>query len=188
VSGAGAIEIRTMTAADAPAVLEFARALPAHDLLFLPRDITHPKVLDAWVNELERGTMTSLLAVRDAAVLGCATVVYDPLSWSPHVAELRVVVAAAARGAGIGRRLMEAGFAAALPLGIEKLIAQMTVDQHAAIATFESMGYRAEALLRDHVRDRDGTTHDIVILSHRVADVRARADAYGLGAALADPA
>jgi RimJ/RimL family protein N-acetyltransferase len=83
---------------------------------------------------------------------------------------------------------MEAGFAAALPLGIEKLIAHMTVDQHAAIATFESMGYRAEALLRDHVRDRDGTTHDIVILSHRVADVRARADAYGLGAALADPA
>ena len=75
MSDVAPIEIRTMTAADAPAVLEFARALPAHDLLFLPRDITHPKVLDAWVNELERGTMTSLLAVRDAAVLGCATVV-----------------------------------------------------------------------------------------------------------------
>jgi hypothetical protein len=32
----------------------------------------------------------------------------------------------------------------------------MTVDQQAAIALFESLGFKAEALLRDHVRDVDG--------------------------------
>jgi L-amino acid N-acyltransferase YncA len=174
-------EIRPMTAGDAAAVLAFARALPAHDLLFLPRDITHPKVLEAWVHELERGTLKSLVAVRGENVIGNATVVFDPLSWSPHVAELRVVVSPDARGLGLGRRLMEAAFALAIPLGIEKLIAQMTVDQSAAIATFETMGYRAEALLREHVRDRDGVKHDIVILSYNVADVQARSAAYGRG-------
>jgi hypothetical protein len=55
----------------------------------------------------------------------------------------------------------------------------MTVDQTAAVATFESMGYRAEALLRDHVKDRDGVKHDLVILSHDVATFQARASAYG---------
>jgi GNAT superfamily N-acetyltransferase len=180
-----AAAIRPMTADDAPAVLAFARELPAHDLLFLPRDITHPKVLEAWVHELRRGTLTSLLAMQGETVVGNATLVCDPLSWSPHVAEIRVVVSARARGQGIGRKLMEQAFALALPLGIEKLIAHMTVDQTAAIATFESMGYRAEALLRDHVRGRDGVTHDIVILSHSVAEFRARADAYGRGEAAA---
>jgi len=174
-----AATIRPMTPADAPAVLAFARGLPPHDLLFLPRDITHPKVLDAWVSELERGTLTSLVAVRDGTVVGNATVVTDPLSWSPHVAELRVVVSAGARGHGLGRRLMEEAFALAVSMGIEKLIAQMTVDQTAAVATFESMGYRAEALLRDHVKDRDGVKHDLVILSHDVASFQARAGAYG---------
>jgi L-amino acid N-acyltransferase YncA len=178
-SDPAATTIRPMTPADAQAVLAFARALPPHDLLFLPRDITHPKVLDAWVSELERGTLTSLVAVRDGAVVGNATVVTDPLSWSPHVAELRVVVSAVARGQGLGRRLMEEAFALAVPMGIEKLIAQMTVDQTAAVATFESMGYRAEALLRDHVKDRDGVKHDLVILSHDVATFQARANAYG---------
>jgi ribosomal protein S18 acetylase RimI-like enzyme len=173
------VTIRPMTTADAPAVFAFAQALPPHDLLFLPRDITHPKVLDAWVAELERGTLTSLVAVSGDRVVGNATIVCDKLSWSPHVAELRVVVSADARGRGLGRRLMEAAFALAVPMGVEKLIAQMTVDQTAAIGTFESMGYRAEALLRGHVKDRAGTKYDLVILSHDVAEFAARAAAYG---------
>jgi L-amino acid N-acyltransferase YncA len=183
-AGSAATEIRLMTAGDAHAVLAFARELPTHDLLFLPRDITHPKVLEAWVHELERGTLTSVLALRADAVVGCATVVRDPLSWSPHVAELRVVVASHARGSGVGRTLMEDAFALARSLGAEKIVAQMTVDQTGAIATFESMGFRAEALLRDHVRDHAGIKHDIVVLGHDVAAVEARSAAYGLGAAL----
>ena len=176
----GQVELRFMEATDRDAVLTFAQALPLHDLLFLPRDISVPKVLDAWVRELDRDALTTLLAVRDGSVLGCATIAREPLSWSPHVAELRVVVLPEARGSGLGRTLSESAFALAVPLGIEKFVAHMTADQTAAIATFETMGYRAEALLRDQVRDRQGVKHDIVILSHDVAQFAARMAAYGL--------
>jgi RimJ/RimL family protein N-acetyltransferase len=178
-SAKGPIELRFMSPADRDAVLAFAQALPVHDLLFLPRDISQPKVLDAWVRELDRDALTTLLAVRDGRVIGCATIARQPLSWSPHVAELRVVVLPEARGSGLGRTLGESAFALAVPLGIEKFVAQMTADQAAAIAVFETMGYRAEALLRDHVRDRNGVKHDIVILSHDVAKFAARMEAYG---------
>jgi L-amino acid N-acyltransferase YncA len=176
----GPVELRFMEATDRDPVLTFAQALPLHDLLFLPRDISVPKVLDAWVRELDRDALTTLLAVRDGSVLGCATIAREPLSWSPHVAELRVVVLPEARGSGLGRTLSESAFALAVPLGIEKFVAHMTADQTAAIATFETMGYRAEALLRDQVRDRQGVKHDIVILSHDVAQFAARMAAYGL--------
>lgn len=56
----------------------------------------------------------------------------------------------------------------ALDAGLEKLSVQMTVDQQAAIALFESLGFKAEALLRDHVRDVDGKKHDIVVLGYNV--------------------
>jgi len=62
---AGDIEFRLMTRADEAAVLAFAQKLPTHDLLFLPRNISQPKVLSAWVNEIERGDITSLLAIKD---------------------------------------------------------------------------------------------------------------------------
>ena len=175
------IEVRHMRPGDEPAVLAFARALPPHDLLFLPRDIRQPKVLAAWVHEVERGTLTSLLAFRGAEVVGCATIVRDPLSWSPHVGELRVVVAPAARGEGLGRTLSEDVGRLAIETGIEKLVVHMTPDQTGAVTVFETMGYRAEALLRDHVKDGAGVKHDLVILSLDVARSRARSEAYGLG-------
>jgi L-amino acid N-acyltransferase YncA len=176
----GDVELRFMRAGDEAAVLAFARALPPHDLLFLPRDITHAKVLGAWVREIERGAMISLLAFRGGDVLGCATIVRDPLSWSPHVAELRVVVASAARGQGLGRVLSAAAGELAVATGTEKLVAHMTPDQIGAVTVFETMGYRAEGLLRDHVKDADGVKHDLVILSLDVERFRTRSAAYGL--------
>src|SRR5258708_30392703 len=177
---AGEIEFRLMSRTDEVAVLDFAQKLPTHDLLFLAGNISQPKVLAAWINEIERGDMTSLLAVRAGKVVGCGTLVRDPHSWSPHVGELRMVVSQDVRGKGVGRALSQQTFALALGAGLEKLSVQMTVDQQAAIALFESLGFKAEALLRDHVRDVEGKKDDIVVLGHNVAQVRAQMEAYGL--------
>ena len=184
---AGAIEFRPMTQADEAAVLEFARGLPSHDLLFLPRNISEPKVLSAWIKEIERGIIVSLLAVKGGKVVGCGTVVRDPHSWSPHVGEIRNVVSPQVRGLGVGRALSQETVALALEMGLEKLVVQMTVDQVTAIALFEGMGFRGEALLRDHVRDLDGNKHDIVVLGHNVAQVQAQLEAYGVAEAVQGP-
>ena len=80
--------------------------------------------------------------------------------------------------------LTQEAFALALELGIEKMVAQMTVDQKGAIAVFEGMGFRPEALLRDHVKDREGKKHDLLVLSHDVARFESQMDAYGVSEAL----
>lgn len=180
----GEIELRPMTAADSDTMLDFVRGLPMHDLLFLPRDISQPKVLAAWLQANERGAMSTLLAILDATVVGCATVAIDALSWSPHVGELRIVVAQEMRRKGLGRALTQECFALALALGLEKLTGQMTVDQRGAIAVFEGLGFRGEALLRNHVKDSAGVTHDIVILGHDVAKFQSQREAYGVPDAL----
>jgi GNAT superfamily N-acetyltransferase len=181
---AGDIEFRLMAQPDEAAVLDFARKLPVHDLLFLPRNISEPKVLAAWIKEIERGAIISLLAVAAGRVVGCGTIVQDPLSWSPHVGEIRMVVSTDVRGQGVGRALSQETFALALGAGLEKLMVQMTVDQVGAIALFEGLGFKAEALLRDHVRDLAGRKHDIVVLGHNVAQVAAQMEAYGLPGAV----
>jgi RimJ/RimL family protein N-acetyltransferase len=182
---AGTIEFRLMSRADEAAVLQFAQKLPTHDLLFLPRNISQPKVLSAWIHEIERGDIASLLAVGDGRVVGCGTLVRDSHSWSPHVGEIRMVVSADVRGKGVGRALAQETFALALgAAGLEKLSVQMTVDQQAAIALFEGLGFKAEALLREHVRDVAGEKHDIVVLGHNIAQVRAQLEAYGIAEAV----
>ena len=96
---------------------------------------------------------------------------------------LRVLIRIRGRGPGPrGRAMAEECFAIALGIGVEKLVASMTVDQQAAIAVFEELGFRPEAMLSEHVRDRDGNKHDVALLSHDVNRFLARLETFGQSA------
>ncbi|MCY3505560.1 MAG: GNAT family N-acetyltransferase [Chloroflexi bacterium] len=179
--GGRRVTLRLMDARDGDGILAFARALPEHDLLFLRRDITQADQVETWVRRIEAGVTTSLLVLdQDDSIAGYATVDGSDLPWSQHVAELRVLVGPTLRGRGIGRLLTEEAFRIALGMGVDKIIGQMTVDQHEAIAVFRSLGFQPEALLRDHVKDREGEKHDLVILSHDVAAAQRTMAAVGV--------
>lgn len=167
------IEVRPFGEADQDAALAFARGLPEHDLLFLSRDITQPRVVAAWARDIAEGSITSLLAWDDGEVVGTCALVRDPLSWSPHVGEVRVLLSPDVRGCGLGALLAQAMVDEARALGLRKLTARMTVDQVGAVGLFEALGFRAEAMLRDQAQDRAGGLYDVVVLAMHVA----RADA-----------
>lgn len=173
--------LRLMTRSDAEDMLGFARSLSEHDLLFLRRDITRPGQVEVWLERIEAGLTTSLLLVSASGEIeGYATVDRNDLPWSPHVAELRILVSSDLREQGVGRLLTEEAFRIALEMGVEKIIAQMTIDQQQAINVFRTLGFKPEAVLRDHVKDREGRKHDLVILSHDVAAAQGRKAATGL--------
>ena len=69
-------------------------------------------------------------------------------------------------------------------LELSKLCVQMTVDQRAAVASFEGIGFRAEALYRNHVRDREGRMHDLAVLSDDVVEAASKMQAYGIADAV----
>ena len=105
--------IRRFAASDEAAMLAFTNSLPEHDLLFLSRDVQHPRVVEAWAAAIGEGTIDSLVAEDDGQIVGTAALVRDPLGWSPHVGEVRLLVSPDRRGAGLGRDLLEAIFAIA---------------------------------------------------------------------------
>lgn len=173
-------QIRRFAPADRDAMLAFAGSLPEHDLLFLGRDLRHPRVVEAWLGAIEEGWIDSLVAVDGEKLVGTAALVRDPLGWSAHVGEIRLLVASDKRGAGLGRDLLEAIYSIAMERGLAKLTAQMTPDQIGSVMLFESLGFRAEALLKDHVRNRAGDTYDLAILSHDVSRIAAQHRAFGV--------
>jgi N-acetylglutamate synthase-like GNAT family acetyltransferase len=181
---ASTVVIRLMTAADGPALSTFVQTLSSRDLLFVRRDISHPKVIAAWLQALEQSNITSLVAYDGDELVGCTAIVTDTLSWSRHVGEMRVLVAPAWRGCRLGRALIQECFALGIELGLEKLTVQMTVDQLAAITVFEELGFHAEAVLHNHVKDHEGNAYDLALLSHDVAEVQALMEALGVPEAL----
>jgi len=178
--GGVALTLRRFKPDDMEAMLRFARALPEHDLLFLGRDLKHHKVVEAWLAEIEDGFIDSLVAEGPDGIVATSAVVRDPLGWSSHVGEVRLLVLPGMRGHGLGRILLEQSFRIAIDRDLKKLVARMTPDQTGAITLFENMGFRGEAMLRDHVMGRDGAVHDLAILSHDIARVAAQLEAFGL--------
>ena len=119
----------------------FARALPEDDLLFLQRDITQPAEVDWWIQETVQGNLVTIVAWEGPNVLGYATYDRGTVRWTRHVAELRVVVAESARGAGVGRLLLE------LPMNLP--FARVGTHSTASLNSPEKMGTRWNASLPD---------------------------------------
>ena len=178
VKTATPVTIQSMADCDDLAVQAFVGKVPLHDLLFLDRDIRESKVLAAWRRAIEQGAVHSLVAVVDGEIVATTAVIRDPLSWSAHVADVRLLVSPESRGKGVGRALLEASIDYAIAEGATKLTARMTPDQRGAITLFEESGFRGEALLRDQVRDTNGELYDIAVLSLDVSRDVARKEAF----------
>ena len=176
------LTLRFLERGDREAMLDFARQLPIHDLLFLRRDITEPSNVDQWIEDIEDGYYTTIAAVRDDQIVGYTSVATDRLGWTRHVAELRVLISHEMRGKNLGRLLTEQAFALAKQRGVKKMMAQMTTDQEAAVKVFTRMGFQREARLRNQVMDRDGALHDLQIMSLDVDEFQAKIDVMLLSA------
>jgi L-amino acid N-acyltransferase YncA len=174
------ITLRLLDRLQVAEFLEFTQALSEHDLLFLRRDITDPGAVADWLDNVDAGRIVTIVAEREGHIFGYGSLHLSNVPWSQHVGELRVLISDEMRGKGLGRALTEAIFAQAIDSGVEKMVAQMTLDQKGAIATFEQLGFKPEALLRDHVRDRRGEKHDLLVYSHDVAAFQSQMDAYGV--------
>ena len=159
------VQLQPMGPDHAEDISAFAASIPEHDLLFLPRDITRFGVVDAWLDEIVAGAITTKLAFKDDRIVGMAAVVSDDLSWSLHVGDIRVLVAADERHHGLGRMLVEEALAMARAREFTKVTAHMTADQTDAARMFIDLGFEQEALLRRHVRGRDGQEHNLIVLS-----------------------
>jgi L-amino acid N-acyltransferase YncA len=168
--------LRLMTAEDLDRIVEFARSLPADDLLYLRIDITDPLVVAGWIENLEAGTTFSLIAEMRGEMAGYGSLHHSEVTWQRHLGEIRIQVAPQYRAHGLAASLTTEIFAAARDLGLRKIIAQMTPDQRAAMATFEKLGFQPEALLQDFVMDRNGRTRDLVIMGHDVEGLTDRVD------------
>lgn len=164
------VQLRYMQPDDAPAMLDFARSLKAHDLLFLPTDITEIEGINAWVDDLLTGAVAAILAVSGGEIVGFSSVARSATRWMRHIGELRVVVGEGARGRQLGRHLTAEAFRVAVDMGVTRMIAQMTLDQIAAIRMFRRMGFTPLALLHDHVIDDDGKRYDLIVMHQEVAD------------------
>jgi ribosomal protein S18 acetylase RimI-like enzyme len=156
-------------------LVEFFLALPEGDRTFVKEPVTDRSVVASWT---EGGPDARWLACDGQDVVGYVAVLPLP-GWSSHVGELRLVVAPTARGKGIGAALAAHALSSAVEMGLSKLVVEVVAVQARTIGMFNTLGFRGEALLTDHIRDGTGELQDLVVLAHDVTAAATALEAVG---------
>jgi L-amino acid N-acyltransferase YncA len=156
------IEIRKLRPEDWPAAAAiYEEGIRSGDATFE----TEVPAWEAW--EAAHFEDHRLVAYRDNRLVGWAALA--PASARPvyaGVAEVSIYVAAAQRGQGIGRRLLEALIKSSERSGIWTLQAGVFPENEASIALHESCGFRVVGA-RERIGRRDGVWRDVVLLERR---------------------
>lgn len=157
------MEIRQLEDRDRDALMRFFARVPAADQTFFKEDVHDPVVADG----MTVPGPARAVAIEDGEVVGWLNVV--PLhGWSDHVGDVRLIVDPGFRARGIGRLLAQRAIVEALALDLKKVVVEVIAEQDETIRMFRSLGFDPEALLADHVRDRDGELRDLMVLSQSV--------------------
>jgi L-amino acid N-acyltransferase YncA len=173
-------DIRALAPADGPALTRFLARVPAGESTFFKEDVLDSHTVSAWLDDTR--ARRAVAADASGEILAYA-VVLPGSGWSSHVGELGLVVDPGHRRNGLGRRLAQWAVVESVRLGLAKLSVEVVAEQAAAVRMFQHLGFRAEALLYDHVRDREGTTRDLIVLSHQVAENWSLLATIGVGSA-----
>jgi ribosomal protein S18 acetylase RimI-like enzyme len=171
------------------ALLRFFGSLPEGDLTFIKEEVTDPDTVRSWTKGDGPGgrwVAVDDTTADDAEVTGYVAVRPLP-GWSDHVGEVRLVVSPGHRGEGLGRALARRALVEAVGSGLTKLVVEIVAEQGAALALFTELGFTGEALLVDHIRDRNGQVRDLMVLAHHVQKTWEEMDTVGIADELSSP-
>ena len=172
--GRHAVTLKLMRPQDGPnveqALLKFTLNLPAADLAFLRVDITQPDVVHEWLDNVVRGRTITVLAEENGEVAGYGNLHFSQQQWTRHIGEIRLLVGSKFRGLGLGERLVDELVKIAREKGLLRVVVNISANQPRVRAMWARLGFEAEALLTDWLKDRNHHSHDMVIMSRDITD------------------
>lgn len=163
--------IRLLRPYDASLLYHFFSEIPRTDRLFFRDDVQDKAVVESWCENINLDMVIPLVAVVGDTIVADATLHRETRGWKSHIGRVRVVIHPAYRGQGLALLLLKEILKVALHTGsLERLMAECTEGQEGAIRMFESAGFTPKATLEGHVRDIEGHTHTLVILTYELRD------------------
>jgi L-amino acid N-acyltransferase YncA len=160
--------MRLMKKDDITTMVEYFSRIPAEDRLYQRVNMFDKKSLvEYWDTRiLEEKSLTLLGYVGDELV-GVVSLHQATAPDSAHVAYIRLSVSALHRSKGVASILSKEIFSSALILKVDKVCAEVVRGQDVAQIIFQKkMGFKKEAIRKNHIKDNEGKYRDLIIFSN----------------------
>lgn len=165
------VTIREMKCDDEAKSLAFFKSLPYEDRQYLRMDVTN---LDNIKSRMSPGPFQNcyrLVAEKEDEILADATICGHKVGWQRHVAELRCIIHPDCQRKGLGKKLLFELFQKVLQTDAEVIFSEVVPAQKSAITVLEKLGFKLSMTRKDHVRDMNGKTTDLLVYSVNVSQM-----------------
>jgi len=159
------IAIRPLEQGDKDRLTSFFLRVPDTERQFLRQDVTSPRTIAAWCDDLDYDRALPLVALDGDRIVADATLIRSRHGAYRQVGTVRAVVDAEYRAVGLGTTLLRDLCDVAADADLEKVTAEL-VDgvQDDAIEAMEQLGFIRAATVHEFVRDEHGHPHDLVVM------------------------
>jgi len=161
------LTIRLMGHEDAEGLLQFFLSVPEGERWYLKEDVTSPRVLQRWTEDIDyRRALPLLATTEDNRIVADAVLIRRRGGSRSHIAEFRIVVAPDFRSRGLGVMLIRELCDIANDAGLERIVAEMVLGaEDDAINAAEWLGFYKVATLEGFAKDQQGRDCDVVIMT-----------------------
>ena len=161
--------LRPMVKADREMIGDFFGGLTSSVLQYVRHDVTNPKVLDKWFDQLDYQKVFPLLAFSKNRVVGNATLHRVAYGWRIHLGTVRIVVDPEFHEKGLGTLMINELIDLAHEFGLEKLMVEFPLKAYGALNMFKNVGFSPRAVIEGLMKGRHGENLDVVIMVMDVA-------------------
>ncbi len=166
------VTIRLLSSGDTDALYQFFQSISRDDRMFLRDNVRDKSVIEGWCRNMDFEHVIPVLALVGDKIVAEISLHLERHGWKSHIGKLRLVVHKDFRRQGLAVEMVKEIIEIALHTGsLEQLNAECMVDtQQGAIRMLELLGFIQRAILPGQVKDIEGRTHDLTLLSYELRD------------------
>jgi GNAT superfamily N-acetyltransferase len=163
------LTLRPIRGGDEAALHAMFGRLPEDDLWFLNHDVSDPRMMREWIVNLDAGRVASIAAVLEGRIIANAVLMRKRFGAKSHIGKIRISVDPRFRDRGLGGWMLLDLINLAMSVGLPMLVMRLVRERDLpVILGIKKLGFSEEAVLRNHVLDRAGHPHDLVIMTKRL--------------------
>ena len=156
--------IRPLTKDDLDKSFAFFQELPEEDRRYLRVDVTKRENVERRIRQMDSGKVRRLVALVNDEIVADGALELTGREWAAHVGELRLIVARPYQRLGLGMLLARELYTLAAGEKLDEIVVRMMRPQVAARRIFRKLGFREEVMLPDQVKDRNGSSQDLILM------------------------
>jgi GNAT superfamily N-acetyltransferase len=163
------VTLRPLIGGDERLLLEMFQRLSRDDLWFLNHELTGRDLIDEWVRNLDPDRVMSIVALLEGNIIANAALMMKRYGAKSHIGKVRISVDPAFREKGLGTWMLLDLVNMAMARGLRMLVMRLVQDRDVYIFKgVRRLDFIQEALLKDHVLDREGNPHNLIIMTKRL--------------------